>query len=217
MGVISASWTPIPQKGRPSTKPGELQLAKLAVLVNSLIVGHGSKRTHRFTVGDYRLGEPELLALLTAADEDDADSQQAPPADRAVESLIQVIDILVGIQELSDKHFRGSSHRAVQLARAMAEQLGLPHQEVTEIALAALLKDVGPLGVEDGLLEDSGIYSSSQRSRMHEHVVAGVACWSTSSSRGRCCRSSATTTSVTTVPATRTASRVRRFRWAHGS
>ena len=98
------------------------------------------------------------------------DSGVAP----GVEALVQVIDVLVGIQELADVHFRGVSHRSAPLARAVAEKLGLSSEEILEISIATLLKDIGKIGVETSLLEDSGIYSDSRRSSMREHVAASV-------------------------------------------
>ena len=150
------------------------KLAKRAILLNSLVVGHGARRVQRFSIGDYRLSETELVAMLVASGSptEGEDTPKAP--DRAVEALVQAIDVLVGMQELSDKNFRGSSHRAVHLARRMAELMQLPSEEMTEIAVASLLKDVGKLGVDDGLLDGSGLYSGSQRSRMQEHVTASV-------------------------------------------
>lgn len=150
------------------------KLASRSLLVNSRVVGHGTKRVQRFGVGSYRLTDDELAALLLASSNQKGDEDECPPTDRAVDALIQVIDVLVGMQELGDRHFRGTSHRAVHLVQRMVELMGLSSEEATEIAVAALLKDVGKLGGDDGLLEVSGIYSDSQRSHMHQHVTASV-------------------------------------------
>lgn len=149
------------------------KLASRSILVNNLVRGHGAKREQKFAIGDYRLSESELVAMLIAS-ESQQDSEAIQPTDRAVDALIQVVDVLVGMQELSDKHFRGSSHRAIDLVRRMAELMELPPSEVIEISIAALLKDVGRIGVVDGLLEGTGAYNETQRSRMHEHVNASV-------------------------------------------
>jgi response regulator RpfG family c-di-GMP phosphodiesterase len=148
-------------------------LAKRALLVRP-VISAGAERRQRFAIGDHRLSESEFLALLSVNGEpvsgDGEDTAVAP----GVEALVQVVDVLVGIQELTDAHFRGSAHRSVPIARAVAEKLGLSREEILEVSIATLLKDIGKIGVESGLLENDGIYSGLQRSTMQEHVVASV-------------------------------------------
>jgi HD-GYP domain-containing protein (c-di-GMP phosphodiesterase class II) len=149
-------------------------LATRALVIQPVTSGRGRQRSQRFAIGDHRLGEAELLALLSATgDTKTGDSDQAPQ-DRGIEALIQAIDVLVGIQELSDEYFRGSSHRAVHLVRSVAGKMKLSGDETLEIVIATLLKDVGKVGIGPGLLEQDSTYSGAERSTMQEHVTEGV-------------------------------------------
>jgi response regulator RpfG family c-di-GMP phosphodiesterase len=152
----------------------EEKWASRVLLVNPVVSGHGQQRVLRLGIGDYRLSEKELLALLAAEGEPRASEGGDSPADRPIDALVQVVDVLVGLEELGDTYFRGSSHRSVHLARSVGERMGLPKEGVLEIVIATLLKDIGNAGIRRGLREDGGVYSQAQRVRMQEHVTASV-------------------------------------------
>lgn len=123
---------------------------------------------------DYVVGVDQLLDLMRAADETGGSTVPSPLADKAVRALTQVVDVLVGLLELDDRFFRGSSHRAMRLARPVAEELAQEQETVQEVVLAALLRDIGKAGVEVEVLEEQGEYSEEQASLMQEHVEASV-------------------------------------------
>ena len=56
--------------------------------------------------------------------------------DRGFDALVQTVDVLVGLLELGDPHFRGSSHRVTRLVRAVAEELAISRELVQEVVLA---------------------------------------------------------------------------------
>lgn len=149
-------------------------LATRALLIKPVISNHGRDRVYRFAIGDYRLNETEVLALVSATSEARAGDSDDVPRDQRVEALLQVIDLLVGIQDFSDEYFRGSSHRAVHLVRSVAHNMKLSDDETLEIVISTLLRDVGKVGVGPGLLKEDSIFSQTQRSTMQDHVTEGI-------------------------------------------
>ena len=149
------------------------KLAPRVFVVQPFVSRHGAHKVRRFAIADHRLSDNELLALLRSSQET-APKEAASPADKGQESLIQVIDVLVALQELNSPSFRGSSHRAVHLARTVAEKMNLSPNERTEIVLATLLKDIGNAGVSETLFEDIGTFSTNQHELMKQHVMASV-------------------------------------------
>jgi response regulator RpfG family c-di-GMP phosphodiesterase len=141
--------------------------------VNPVSSGAGAQRVQRFGIGDYRLNEPELVALLEAGEATAAAPGESEHAEPGVDALIEVVNVLVGLRELNDAYHRGSTFRATTLVRAVAERLKLPAQEIREVVLATLLRDVGKIEIED-LCNESQTFTAKQRSRMQEHVQAGV-------------------------------------------
>ena len=92
------------------------------VLVSRQVFLVDGTRKVRFVFDDHRFTEPELVSFLRAAPlsrNGNGNGSQAPVLDQGVQSLLQVIDVLVGLQELSDRHFGGSSHGAMKVARAV--------------------------------------------------------------------------------------------------
>jgi putative two-component system response regulator len=152
----------------------EEKWASRVLLVSPVLSDDGKLRVLRLGIGDYRLSEKEFISLLAADGEPSALDTGTTPADRAIAALVQVVDVLVGLEELGDTFFRGSSHRSVHLARSVAEKMGLSREGILEIVIATLLKDIGNANIRRGLLEDDGVYSQAQRVRMQEHVNASV-------------------------------------------
>jgi response regulator RpfG family c-di-GMP phosphodiesterase len=128
-----------------------------------------------------RLGEDDFLLrardLARLIPDVDVPKQEAPPATRervVTTALLSVIDVLVGLLELRDRYFGGSSHQAMRLARAVAERLAADPETPDEVALAALLRDLGRADVPADILQQQGELTDAQRDLVRAHVDAGV-------------------------------------------
>ncbi len=105
----------------------------------------------------------------------DAESGGVPSfADLGNEALIATLDVLIGLLELDDRYFTGGSHRAGQLARAVAERLIGDPQAVQEVAIATLLRDIGRVGLPPALRERDGELSDDDRATMRTHVESSL-------------------------------------------
>jgi response regulator RpfG family c-di-GMP phosphodiesterase len=87
---------------------------------------------------------------------------------------LETVDVLVGLIELGDPHFRGSSHRVTRLVRAVADELPLPPELVREVLLACLLKDIGKAAVDPSLAASETNLDGPQIEAMREHAPAGA-------------------------------------------
>jgi len=90
-----------------------------------------------------------------------------PWEERGSQALLLVIDVLVGLLEIEYKLFASSSHQAMQLARATAEEIGAHEEMLTEVVLGALLRDVGKVGI------DMDLNSSDDQDDRHNHKETG--------------------------------------------
>ncbi len=143
-----------------------------------LVTGYGEVRSStellRFGREHFLLSGDQLPALLR---NDNGGPPVASPTDggeRETAALVQVIDVLVGLLELRHKHFGGSSHQTMRLARAVAEELGLDESTRRELILATLLRDIGKVGIDDELLDQDAELNEDQRSQMRQHVDGSV-------------------------------------------
>ncbi len=152
----------------------ELRPECRVVVVTSFEQVRNTPEQLRFGADDYLLRYDQILDLLQAPYLAAREGTGASTAKRERAALVHVIDVLVSLLELDDRHFGGFSHHAMRLARAVAEELSGDEETVTEVVLATLLRDVGKVDVEPDLLNESGWYSDAQRERMRTHVAASL-------------------------------------------
>lgn len=81
---------------------------------------------------------------------------------------------LVHAQEARDPFAKCHSENVARFAVGIARTMGLDPQQVSTIRRAALIHDVGKIGVPDGILWKPGALTPAERRLMQEHVVAGV-------------------------------------------
>ena len=91
-------------------------------------------------------------------------------ADRGSPAAVQALAAAI---EERDHYTREHSEQVVHLARGVAMILGLATAKVERIAHAALLHDVGKLGVPHEILHKRGPLTEEEWAVMAEHPVAG--------------------------------------------
>ena len=128
----------------------------------------------RYGADDYLLRAAQVLDMLAAPFDAEKKSGGDGFSERASEALISVVDVLVGLLELDDRHFTGSSHQATRLSREVAEELAADAETVREIVIATLLRDIGKVGLDDDLLNVAGRFTEDQQARMQAHVEGSL-------------------------------------------
>ena len=76
--------------------------------------------------------------------------------------------------DAKDPYTRGHSERVAELARTLARHLGLTEARAQRIWIAALVHDVGKLGIDDRILQKGGLLTEAEFARMREHPVIGA-------------------------------------------
>ncbi|RKQ61752.1 diguanylate cyclase (GGDEF)-like protein [Thermovibrio guaymasensis] len=75
---------------------------------------------------------------------------------REKEFLDKVIKSLIRGIEIRDSYTRGHSERVAFFSKRIAQEMGLPEDEVNKIYIAALLHDIGKIGIPDSILLKPG-------------------------------------------------------------
>lgn len=83
-----------------------------------------------------------------------------------------VIDVLFGALGLRDMNMN-QSERVANLASVVAWQMGLREDEVRRVKEAALLHDVGKIGIAESVLSKPGALNDEERAAMRRHSEAG--------------------------------------------
>jgi len=84
---------------------------------------------------------------------------------------VETIKTLTSVLETSDAYTGGHSERVADYASRFAQKLKLPFYEVDAIHYAALLHDIGKIGVNDAVINKQGPLSAEERRMMNDHPV----------------------------------------------
>ncbi|MCB1056657.1 MAG: HD domain-containing protein [Acidobacteria bacterium] len=98
--------------------------------------------------------------------------QRAAQANR--ELFIGSLRAFTAAIDAKDPYTRGHSERVASVSRAIARSLGLADDFQNRIWIAALLHDVGKIGVEDRILKKGGVLSPEEYEQMKAHTVIGA-------------------------------------------
>ena len=144
------------------------------IVFSSFSVIRTSDDVLRFGSSDFIMDQRELLDILLAAGEDRV-PVALPVTDLHLKKcLIETIDVLVGLLEINDPFFGGSSHITMQYARAVAEEMNLSTEMVDEIVVASLLHDIGRIGIRTEILTGKKDISDREYSNVKSHCENGA-------------------------------------------
>ena len=91
------------------------------------------------------------------------------------ELLIDSIRALAAAIDAKNPYTRGHSERVSQYAVAVAHHFGVKGRELKQVEIAALLHDVGKIGIEDAILLKPEALTAEEFAQMRNHVVKGAA------------------------------------------
>jgi putative nucleotidyltransferase with HDIG domain len=86
----------------------------------------------------------------------------------SVRALAEAIDA-------KDPYTRGHSERVANYSASIAEEMGLPSEDVEKVRLAALLHDVGKIGVDDRIIRKPTALTEEEFAVMKTHPAKGAA------------------------------------------
>jgi len=93
---------------------------------------------------------------------------------RTKEAFFQIITSLVNALEARDSYTQGHSERVCKYALMMAEKLGWPNEEKEKLRKAALLHDLGKIGIPDSVLHKKGQLNKEELDFIRKHETIGI-------------------------------------------
>lgn len=90
------------------------------------------------------------------------------------ELFLETIRTLAAAIDAKDPYTRGHSERVASYSMAISRHLGLSQEEVFRVHIAAILHDVGKLGIRDGILNKPGGLSDEEFEIMRQHPAIGA-------------------------------------------
>ncbi|HVN74994.1 MAG TPA: HD domain-containing phosphohydrolase [Thermoanaerobaculaceae bacterium] len=95
--------------------------------------------------------------------------------DENKELLVDSIRALAAAIDAKNPYTSGHSERVSQYAVAIARHCGIEGQELQKVEIAALLHDVGKIGIDDAILTKPDALTDSEFAQMRVHTVKGAA------------------------------------------
>jgi putative nucleotidyltransferase with HDIG domain len=89
-------------------------------------------------------------------------------------AYVDTVSILVQALEAKDPYTRGHSERVAQYAEAIARELKLPDNKIETLRYAALLHDIGKIGIARRILNKPGRLSDDEFGRIKTHPQIGA-------------------------------------------
>ncbi len=83
------------------------------------------------------------------------------------------IAALAEAMEAKDRYTRGHTRRVTELCVAIATEMQLPQEEVVKVRLAAMLHDIGKIGMPDAILQKAGQVDDAEREIIRRHPSEG--------------------------------------------
>ena len=117
--------------------------------------------------------EDDLETLLHVGDQAAVAMENARLRAELEDAYTGTVGLLADAVEAKDSYTRGHCQRVSQLSRLTAERMGLDQATREVVCLAALLHDVGKIGVSDGILNKPGPLMPAERELLRSHVRIG--------------------------------------------
>lgn len=91
----------------------------------------------------------------------------------AESQFTQTVETLMNAMEARDKYTQGHSHRVAEIACVLAKQLDYNQFKVEKLRIAAMLHDVGKIGVSDNILNKPGKLTDEEFITIKSHPTIG--------------------------------------------
>ncbi len=119
------------------------------------------------------LGDDERRMVETLASQAAVAIENARLFKNTQQICYDTLKSLAQALEARDDYTRGHSERVARIARHIAEEMQLPSEEIDTIENAALLHDIGKIGIRDDVLLAPRKLSEKELSVIKEHSVFG--------------------------------------------
>ncbi len=133
--------------------------------ITTLLRQREMKRLNEKLLADLQVRNQELTVALTSLEQARRDAER---------SYIQTVESLAIALEAKDRYTAGHSERVQRFAVLIARSLGLPKDDVEVIGQAALLHDIGKIGMLDKILNKPANLTPEERETIKAHPVIGA-------------------------------------------
>jgi len=96
-------------------------------------------------------------------------------AEKNHQLFMDSIRMIAAAVDEKDPYTHGHSERVARYSVLIAQNMGLPEEDVARIRISALLHDIGKIGIEDKILKKPGMLTPEEFAIMKQHPQKGAA------------------------------------------
>ena len=122
---------------------------------------------------DGEFEEEDIRALISVGDQSAVAVRNVHLERELQRAYVSTVTMLADAVEAKDPYTHGHCEMASRHARLIARRMGLDDYQRSVVCYAALLHDVGKIGVSDGVLNKPGPLLPEERELMRAHVRVG--------------------------------------------
>ncbi len=117
--------------------------------------------------------EDELEILSTLSNQVMAAIENAWLYEKLKSNYFATIQALVNALEANDRYTKGHSERVRVLATELGKKIGLEYKEIEVLEHAAILHDIGKIGIDSSILKKDGELTTAEYSLIKAHPLIG--------------------------------------------
>lgn len=118
--------------------------------------------------------DAELALYSTLASQMAVNIEIAKLNEKIKESYMETVKAIIGCLDAKDPYTAGHTNRVSVIATEIGKKIGLSRDEMDSLSIAAVLHDIGKLGVPDAILLKQGKLTTDEFTVMKEHPVTGA-------------------------------------------
>jgi putative nucleotidyltransferase with HDIG domain len=157
----------IPRPTRPAEQFRNCIVAPVVLMKNFDGIIIAADRLH----GEF--SQKDIEALLSVGDQATVAVENIRLQRELQHAYLATVSMLADAVEAKDPYTHGHCEMVSRYARLLADELGLSEFERAVVCYAALLHDVGKIGVSDGVLNKPGPLLPEERELVRSHVRVG--------------------------------------------
>ncbi len=153
---------------------GSLFSARAIVKPLATMISHLRASEKSGVLGEFRVGRGTVREVRELTESfNRAASANRKSKEDLQRAYLEFTGSLASALDARDTYTAGHSHRVSEYACAIAAGLGLSAREVGEIQIAALLHDIGKIGISDSVLQKPGKLTSEEFAIIQQHPTIG--------------------------------------------
>lgn len=120
-------------------------------------------------IGDNAFSDDDLRIITFIASSASIAINNRQNVQKLLQSYLDIVESLITALEAKDQYTKGHSLRVMKYAIGIAEHMKVDQQMLKLIKDAAILHDLGKIGVRDGILLKAGSLSSEEMNEIRKH------------------------------------------------